>query len=255
MTLTGPIALLAFGFDAQGPLPVDVERRIDGLHGRGVVQILDVLYVSKDEHGSLRVEGEGIGGDAGSGPSESALWQLLEGNDVESLLAVSLELRSACEVGIDLEGIEGIEDLIQPGTSALLMLAEPIWVGDLLDEVLTSGGHPIVLGYLQPETMLVLGPKLASAASVARVPERTAAIRGAAMLDALRTEKPTMRITAQVITALVDAHLLHESDVDEAIDALAAAGLLPRSPILRARGQAAATVAEVARIDDHRHGA
>jgi hypothetical protein len=128
------------------------------------------------------------------------------------------------------------------------MLVEPKWATQLLDVVLTSGGFPIVNGCLERETMLVIGSELASAAGAATASERATALRGAAMLDALATAQPASTLATDVIPALVDAGLLDECDVDDAVNALADAGLVSRSVVVRARVHAEATVAEVSSI-------
>jgi uncharacterized membrane protein len=242
------VELLAFGFDTEGSLSPAVAEHLDRLHGRGIIRILDVLAVSKDEQGIFRINQHG--NNLGTRPASvaSALWQLLGGHGPPFLPSASLELQSSGEVGLDLAAVENLAQLIPPGTSALLILVEPTWVTDLLDAVVTAGGFPIVYGCLEPETMLVTGGSLAAAAGDASARERTAARRGAAMLDALASAQPTPAVVAtDVIPALVDARLLDDCDVEDAIGALAAAGLVPVSSLARAREHADAMDAETER--------
>ena len=70
------------------------------------------------------------------------------------------------------------------------------------------------------------------------------------MLDALAGLPPERAIVADVIPALVNAHLLHERDVEDVISALSAAGLVSVSSLERAREHADA--AEAGRTDNHR---
>lgn len=219
----GPVVLLVVGFDGADPLAADVEDEIGRLRSRGVLRILDVLYISKDEHGRFRGDRNG-----------STLWQLLEGDETEAVLAVPLELSSAAEVGLDLTAAEQVAGLIEPGTSALLMLVEPTWVTDVLEAAAGSGGVPLVFGCLEPETMLLIGPHLASAGAAERAAERTASARGERMLDALASST----IAADVVSALVEAQLLDSSDVEEAIKALAAVAIIPSAALERARQRA-----------------
>ena len=110
------------------------------------------------------------------------------------------------------------------------------WASDLLAAVLGSDGFPVISGCLEPETMLVIGPKLAAAVRSGAADERTTALRGAAMLDALGSTRMASTTAADVIQPLIAAGLLDDGDVEDAIGALAHAGLVP--PIVaRARAQ------------------
>ena len=233
MVSLGSVDLLVFGFDFDVVLPLGVRRQLDALRGRGIIRVLDVLYISNDDQGIFRVEQprEDLG--AFSMSAESVLWRLLVEDDSELVPAVSLDGHRAGDVGLDLTAVEGLAQSIEPGTSALLMLVETLWESDLLDAVLTSDGFPIVFGRLEPETMLVIGPDLVSAARAARVAERVAAARGAAILDALDIAE-----TKATLAALMNARLIVDCDVEDALDALAAAGLVPLASLVRARGQA-----------------
>ena len=235
------VDVLAFGFDTQDSLPPDLAQHLAHLRGRGTLRILDVLYVSKDRHGTFRAHSGPDDLDAFSGvPTPSTLWQLLvDGSPESGLVADPLIGRlKSWEVGLDLDWIERLGLLIEPGTSALLMLVQAKWATDLRDAVLQAGGLPIVFGCLERETMLVVGPDLAAASVAASAAERGAAMRGVAMLEALERAQSTSNVPARVIAALLGAHLLEESDVDAAVGALAASGLVPRPLVARARAYA-----------------
>ena len=248
MATVGPLYLLVFGFDAPRSLAPDVKRGLNLLRRRGLIRILDVLYVTMASRAPSRSSQQGDGLDRRSALAESTLWPLFDGDDPASLANEALELHSAREVGLDLEAVEGLAHLIEPGTCALLVLVELRWAADLLEAVLVSNGLPIVSGCLEPETMLVIGSKLAVAVRAAQADERTTALRGAAMLDALASTPIASTTAADVIQPLVAAGLLDDGDVEEAIAALAAAGLVPPGSLTRARHEASAIVAEIGRI-------
>ena len=229
----GSVDLLVFGFDLGVALPAGVRRELEALRGRGIIRVLDAVYISNDEQGVFRVDHHSEDLDVPSTSAKSVLWRLLAEDDSDPLPAMSLDVNRAGDVGLDLTAVEGLAHSIEPGTSALLMLVETMWEHDLLDAVLTSDGFPIVFGRLEPETMLVIGPDLASAARAARVAERVAAARGAAILDALEIAE-----TKATLAALVDARLIVDCDVEDALDALAVAGLVPLPSLVRARSKA-----------------
>ena len=207
-----------------------------------------MLLVSKDAHGTFRAHREDADLSAVSaGPATSALWHLLVDGSPESGLVTEglLGQLTSWEVGLDLDWIERLEVFIAPDTSALLMLVEAKWANDLLDAVLRSGGFPIVFGCLERETMLLVGPDLAATSLAARAAELSAARRGLAVLDVFATAQPASKDPTQVIAALVDAGLLEECEVDAALGALAARGLV-QSPLLEhARADADATISEI----------
>ncbi len=224
----GTVHLLAFGFESQGRLPPDAMSRLHRLHERGAIRLLDVLYVSRDEHGVLSRKNDGEEPTVSSDPSGATLWQLLEGNGGDTLLPASVELHTSSEVGLDLPAVEALAYQIEPGTSALLILVEMQWATELLEEVVAAGGFPIVFGCLQPETMLVIGPQLATAAEAVVAAETKSTAHGIATLDSLAS-RPEMSstIVAQVVRALVVARLIDPAHIDDTINALADAGLVP----------------------------
>jgi hypothetical protein len=232
MAVIGTVHLLAFGFDSQGSLPPGVVDRLHRLHGRGIIRLLDLLFVSKDERGLLGpATTSGIDLNLGVAATGSTLWQLLDGNGVATSPTTPLELHSAREVGLDLEAVESLAYRIEPDTTALLMLVETRWATVLLDEVARSGGYPIVFGCLEPETMLVLGPQLAAAAEAYVAADDIATALAVATLDTLaRAPEPSSTVAANVIRALVGACIIDPTEVGDSIGALADAGIIAPIP-------------------------
>ncbi|MGZ4726294.1 MAG: hypothetical protein ACXWB2_01110 [Acidimicrobiales bacterium] len=132
------------------------------------------------------------------------------------------------ETGIDIDTAEGIARLIEPGTSALLLLLEAKWAADLLGVARRSSGFPLLFGSLEREAMFLVGPRLVSAAEAVASSEGAIAARAAAMLEALATEGPATT-AGQVLAALLSARVLSGRDVGGALDALVSAGLVPSS--------------------------
>jgi uncharacterized membrane protein len=232
MAFIGTVHLLAFGFDSQGSLPPGVADRLQRLHGHGIIRLLDMLLVSKDERGILGPVTTG-GADRYLGPAAtgSTLWQLLDGTGVATSPATPLELHSAGEVGLDLEAVESLAYRIEPDSTALLILVETRWATVLLDEVARSGGYPIVFGCLEPETMLVLGPQLAAAAEAQVAADTTAAALAVATLDTLALAPgPSSAVAADIIRVLVGAFIIDPTDVGHSIGALADAGIVAPMP-------------------------
>ena len=227
MAVVGTVQLIAFGFDSQSPLPPDVVERMQRLRGDGVIRFVDALFVAKDARGVLRLRKDGTDLDVSSDPPGSTLWQLLGRDALDAPPTTPLELHSSCERGLDLEAVEGLAYLIEPGTSALLILVETRWATDLLDAIVASGGFPIVTGCLEPETMLVVGPALAAAVEARSAMEVTAEADGIAMLDALACAPDvSSAVAAELVRALVVARFIDPGDVSATINALADARIV-----------------------------
>lgn len=234
MAVVGTVHLLAFGFDSQDSLPPSVLARLHCLHGHGIIRLIDVLVVSRDARGILRLANDGADLDVSSASPRSILWQVLDGPGSETAPPEPLELHSSAEVGLDLAAVEGLAYRIETGTDALLILVETRWATSLLDEVTDAGGFPIVFGCLEPETMLVVGEPLAAAANALSARDDGAVARGAATLDALASSPDaSSTAAAKVLRALVVACIVDPVDVEESISVLADAGIVGASPIPR----------------------
>ena len=147
----------------------------DAAHGRRI-EVLDVLLVSKDEHGALRFETDTTGIDV---VLRTRLGRRCASSSMTTIpmrpSTATLELLSSREIGLDLEALENFAHYLEPDTTTLLLLLEATWAMTLRDAAVAAGGAPIVFACLEPETMLVIGPQLTLAAE-ARSRSRAAAV-------------------------------------------------------------------------------
>ena len=165
-----------------------------------------------------------------SDPPGSILSQMLDATDVETRPTTAFELHSSSEIGLDLVAVESFGNQIARGTSTLLVLVEARWATELLDEVVDSGGFPVVSGCLEPETMLVVGPELASAAEARANTAVIATAAGVAKLDAFANgPEASSAVAADLVRALVTARFIDPADVAETIDLLVNGRLAPPS--------------------------
>ena len=129
--MTGPVQVLVVGFDEpsfSGAVMAELER----LREAGVVRLVDVLLVRREEDGRFetldppdgappdagRVVTEVLGGGEGE-PAEGPTWSL--------------------------------EDAIGPGTTAAVALVEHLWAEPLVGAITASGGRPLAEMWLTPE--------------------------------------------------------------------------------------------------------
>ena len=50
----GPLQLIAVGFGPGADFAVQVLAEVDRLQGRGVLRLIDMLFVAKDEDGTIQ---------------------------------------------------------------------------------------------------------------------------------------------------------------------------------------------------------
>jgi hypothetical protein len=128
----GPIEFYAIGFEGDRPGP-GVLRAIDDLVVSGTVNVLDLVFVSRDSDGELTVV------------------ELSDTTDDAGVPA------------LDLEGFASEEDIaelavdVAPGTSAAILVVELLWAKDFAGALFDAGGAvlarqgipaPIVNAYL-----------------------------------------------------------------------------------------------------------
>src|SRR5580693_3277769 len=139
-TMTAPLQVIALSFsrdDAEDRILAEVDR----LRGRGVLRLLDMLFVAKSQDGSI--ERLAIGDD----------------EDFGSLLAAVGPIASGGTAGADGAAADGaaafdpayawaLADSLQPGTALAFLLVEHNWAAPLFDAIAETGGTLIGEGFL-----------------------------------------------------------------------------------------------------------
>ena len=129
--MTGPVQVLVLGFDEltfSGRVMAELER----LREEGVVRLVDVLLVRRDEDGSF----ETLPAPPGSAPGTGAL-------------AADI-LGAGDTVGPD-HGGWSLADAVEPGGFAAVALLEHLWSTPLVDAIAAAGGRSLGEGWLAPE--------------------------------------------------------------------------------------------------------
>lgn len=129
--MTGPVQVLVVGFE-EPTFSGEVIAELTRLREAGVVRLVDVLLVRRDEDGRFdtlesppgtdpdlgQIASDILGGD-GEPPTEGAGWSLA--------------------------------DVVEPGTTAAVALIEHLWAGPLVDAISSAGGRPLGELWLSPE--------------------------------------------------------------------------------------------------------
>ncbi len=185
-----PIHMFVFGFrDAEQFTPAIIQE-VESLQKRGLIRLIDLLYVERLEDGSLvSTEMSGLTPD--------------EMEEVGCLLDTLLGAPEGAHAGTDREGahrqdpkrdlffgiasadIAGVIEEIPPGGAVAIALFEHCWAFEIRNKIRHATGYPIAQGFLTPELFMLIGEEtrlLHDAAVAVQVAKEQ---RGAALLDAL----------------------------------------------------------------------
>ena len=235
--MTAPLQVIALSFSRDAGSEDRILAEVDRLRGRGVLRLLDMLFVAKSQDGSI--ERLTIGDDEDFGSLLAAVVPVAGGGPAVPVPADGL-------AAFDPAGALALAGSLQPGTAVAFLLVEHYWAGPLFDAIAETGGTLIGEGFLTPETELVVGAEVAVMEEAAQVIAQAQAEEAAAVLTAAAARAEAAQAVAEsqqiqsaaaadAIRALITAGLVEEAAAHEAVAALTAAGL-----IVAAADQAAA---------------
>jgi len=235
--MTAPLQVLALGFSRGAGSEDRILAEVDRLRGRGVLRLLDMLFVGKSQDGTI--ERLTIGDDEDFGSLLAAVVPFANGDSARPAPADD-------PAAFDRAGAWALADSLQPGAAVAFLLVEHHWAGPLFDVIAEAGGTLIGEGFLTAETGLVVGAEVAAMEEASEVIAQAQAIEADALLTAAaaaagaaeavaESERIQSAAAADAVRALIAAGLVEEAAAHEAVTALAAAGL-----IVAAADQAAA---------------
>jgi DNA-binding CsgD family transcriptional regulator len=235
--MTAPLQVIALSFSRGSGSEDMILAEVDRLRGRGVLRLLDMLFVAKSQDGSI--ERLSIGDDEDFGSLLAAVVPVADGGPAVPTPADGL-------AAFDPADARALADSLDPGTALAFLLVEHHWAAPLFDAIAETGGMLIGEGFLTAETELVVGAEVAAMEEAAEVIAQAQADEAAALLAAAAAQAEAAEAVAEsqriqsaaaadAVRALITAGLIEEAAAHEAVMALAAAGL-----IVAAAGQAAA---------------
>jgi uncharacterized membrane protein len=254
-SLIGPVQLVVIGFPPEAQFRGEIMRAFNEIRGRGVVRVIDALFVRKDDQGRISAsvresdltlhERESLGALVGG------LLGLAAGGDEESeALGATMAAQAIADdaFGLGIGDLQNVKDQLSPGQSALVLLIEHQWAHALKDGVRNAGGVPIVQGFLTPEALFMVGAELQAVVEAKDTIALAHAVEGAAVLEALATVEASEIIqqaaVAETARVLVAAGLIEEAAIDDVIATLVAADLIKQDAL--AEAQAAVDQAKLA---------
>lgn len=227
--MPGPLQVIAVSFSPGSDFQARVLAEVDRLQGRGVLRLLDVIFVAKNEDGTI--EPVVVGRDDDDlGALLSSILPLGGGGVVEPT-------GDAGSSSSAMSDAWALAESLLPGTALALLLVEHGWAQALFEAVSESGGALLGEGFLTAEAGLVVGAEVAALEEAAEVIAVAQAAEARATLAALAAETEAADAIAAsdaivagaaavAVQALIDAGIVQEAAAHEAVEALNAAGLM-----------------------------
>jgi DNA-binding NarL/FixJ family response regulator len=226
--MTAPLQVIVFSFSLGTDFEGRILEEVDRLRGRGVLRLLDMLFVAKGQDGT--VERLAIGDDEDFGSLLAAIVPAADGGAAGSA-------PDDGSVAFDLDGARVLAESLQPGTALAYLLIEHHWAAPLFDAISETGGTLIGEGFLAAESGLAVGAEVAAMEEAAHVIAEAQAAEADALLrtlaagaEAAEAEATSERVqsaaAADAVRALIAAGLVEEAAAHEAVTALIAARLI-----------------------------
>ena len=224
--MPGPLQVIAMSFGPGSDFRGRVLAEVDRLQGRGILRLLDLLFVSKRDDGTIE---RTVIGDDDFGALLSRIVPLGGAGLVERTAAGSARF--------DPTDALALAHSLLPGTALAFLLIEHGWAQPLFDAIAETGGELLGEGFLTTEAGLIVGAEVAAMDEAVEVIAAAHAAEADATLRAIEAETRAAdaiaaseairaAAAADAVRALMRAGIVEEEATHEAIDALRAAGLI-----------------------------
>jgi hypothetical protein len=248
--MPGPLQVIAMSFGPGSDLHGRVLAEVDRLQGRGVLRLLDLLFVSKREDGTIE---RTVIGDDDFGALLSRIVPLGGAGLAEPAAAGSS--------GFDPSDALALAHSLLPGMALAFLLIEHGWAQPLFDAIAETGGELLGEGFVTAEAGLIVGVEVAAMEEAVEVIAAAQAAEADATLRAIEAETRAAdaiaaseairaAAAADAVRALISAGIVEEEAAHEAIDALGAAGLIIAAADEAAAEAVAQNAAEVMVADE-----
>src|SRR6266568_2581808 len=240
--MTAPLQVIALSFSRDAGAEDRILAEVDRLRGRGVLRLLDMLFVAKSQDGTI--ERLAIGDDEDFGSLLAAVVPVANGGRAAPTPAGG--------PAFDPADAQALADSLQPGTALAFLLVEHHWAAPLFDAIAETGGTLIGEGFLTAEAGLVVGAEVVAMAQAIEADALliAAAARAEAAEAVAESERIQSAAAAGAVRALIAAGLVEEAAAHEAVTALTAAGLIVAAADQAAAAAVAEDAATVAAADE-----
>ena len=160
MAAIGPVQLISIGFDSGANFEGKIIDELAKLESERTVRVLDVLFIARDPDSEETVTLEH--------PNAADF-----GEVVSELLGLETDAAtSSHSFGFTPDDIQQMAAGLGPGEAAGLLLIEHVWARDLKRAFRDAGGRMLGEGFLTPETISAVEPKLAAMADAVTASEQ-----------------------------------------------------------------------------------
>ncbi len=232
--MTAPLQVIALTFDLDADAEQRILAEVDRVQGRGVLRVLDMVFLARGDNGTLQRLKIGEDEDFGT-----LLAGMLPGAaaDENGLASDDGPESAAAPAASGMTRAQVLVRSLEPGRAAAFLLVEHLWAGPLVDAAFAAGGALISDDFLTGEAGLAVGSEVtvleeasaviaeAQAAEAEAVLRAVAASAGAAEAEAA-AEQIQAAAAADAVSALIAAGLVEEAATQQAVAALTAAGLI-----------------------------
>jgi hypothetical protein len=157
----GPVQLLSIGFDSGEHLEGRIIDELAKLESERTVRVLDVLFIARDPDSDETVTLEHpSAADFGEIVTELLGFETTSGGNGEH------------SFGFTQHDIQEMASGLAPGEAAGLLLIEHVWARDLKRAFRDAGGRMLGEGFLTPETIRAVEPKLAAVSDAVAASEQ-----------------------------------------------------------------------------------
>jgi DNA-binding NarL/FixJ family response regulator len=237
-------------------LDVDAEARllaeVGRIEGRGVLRVLDMVFLAKGPEGTVQGLEVGDGEDFGSLLGSVSPFGTGNGSRPAAGNGAAGSAGAA---------VQALADSLEPGNAVALLLVEHLWAGPLVDAVSAAGGTLISDDFLAGDVSRAIGAEIAAVEEASAVIAEAQAAEAAAVLRAVvasaeaaeaevASELIQEAAAAEAVGALIAAGLIEEAAAHQAVTALTAAGLITDAAAQAAGEAVAGDIALMSAADE-----
>lgn len=159
MTEIGPVQLISVGFEPGANFEGRIVDEVAALEKERTIRVLDLLFIARDTDSEEIVVLEHRGTESMAGIVGALLGIELE-EDADATGAAARADEHT--FGFSQADIEQMGAGLEPGAAAGLLLIEHVWARGFRKAVRDAGGRLLGEGFLTPETIAAVEPKLAA---------------------------------------------------------------------------------------------
>ena len=172
MTEIGPVQLISVGFEPEANFEGRIADELAALQRERTIRVLDLLFIARDTDSDEIVVVEQRGTESMGGIVGALL-----GIEFDEKVSQPTGGASPDEhaFGFTQADIQQMGAGLEAGGSAGLLLIEHVWARGFRKAVRDAGGRMLGEGFLTPETIAAVEPKLAAMSEAIEAREREAA--------------------------------------------------------------------------------